>query len=274
MLAWGITRAESAPRDATTTNHADGTPSLDLRGALEIPATRVAELRDQALSETLERHVLQAALAVAPPAGAVDEYYERFSDRYVAPEAIEVWRILLGTEQQAKALLAEVKASATPQKTWSLAAREHSLDKATHFRKGYLGFVRADGSTDVPQVRVSPAIFAAARALEDGAMGEAPFREGEHWGLVWRRGFRKAERRTVERARDEITQQLALAAARTSLTDLLATLRTQHLTDYHPELVEGLARSPDPGFTVQRPSRQARPAAGDPTPRKTDWGER
>jgi hypothetical protein len=204
----------------------------------------------------------------------VDDYYRRFADRYVRPEAIEVWRILVGSEEQAKTLLSQVKASATPQKVWSLAAREHSLDKATHFRRGQLGFVRADGSTDVPQVRVSPAIFAAASALADGAYSQAAFREGEHWALIWRRGLRKEQRLTLEQAQPEIVQQLAVAAARTALTDLLSTLHAQHVTDYHPELLESLSAPQDAGFKVQKPPRQAHPADVSPTPRKTDWGER
>lgn len=244
------------------------------RAALQIPPERVAELRTRALSETLERALLRAAVANAPSSEAVNDYYSRFRDRYTAPDAVEVWRILVDSEEKAKTLLAQIKASPTPQKTWSMAAREHSADKATHFRKGHLGFVRADGSTDVPQVRVSPSIFAAASLLKDGAFSEAPFREGEHWALVWRRGFRKARVTTLDQARPEIVQQLSLAAARTTLTDLLASLRVQHLTDYHPELVESLPEAQDPGMNVQRAPRQAHPADGKPTPRKTDWGER
>lgn len=245
-----------------------------LRSVLELPVARVAELRDKALSETLERALLQTSLADVPLEQATVDYYKSFQDRFVRPEAISVWRILVGSEEQAKTLVAQIKASPTPQKTWSLAAREHSLDKATHFRKGYLGFVRADGSTDVPQVRVSPAVYAAASALVDGAYGEVPFREGEHWAVVWRRGSRKEERVSLERAQPEIAQQLSLAAARKGLATILTTLRAQHVTDYHPELLEALPSPPDVDFEVHKPPRHAHPAQGNPTPRQTDWGER
>lgn len=263
------TRADTAapvPNPVTTPDN--------VRIALQVPPRRVAELRDRALTEALQRHLLQEAAGAPPSEAAVKEYYERFRDRFVSPDAIEVWRILVDSEDLAKSLITRVKESPTPQKTWSLAAREHSVDKATHFRKGHLGFVRADGTTDVPQVRVSPSVFAAASKLEDGSFSAAPFREGERWGILWRRGVRKERGASLEQARPEIAQQLAVAAARSTLHDLLAKLRSEHVADFHPELVESLPSPAEEGIRVQRFPREPRPADGSPTPRKTDWGER
>lgn len=239
-----------------------------------IPKDRVAELRAKAHSETLERQLLEAALERPPSPERVSEYYQRFRDRFVKPDAVAVWRILVNTREQANTLLEQIQKSPAPQKAWSLAAREHSADKATHFRKGNLGYVRADGTTDVPQVRVSPVLFAAAIGLEDGAIAKTPVAEGQYWALIWRRGFRKEASVSIEAARPEITQQLALAAAREQLQTLLADLRTQRLTEFHPELLESLPAPSVTNLSVQHPARQARPADAPPTPRKTDWGDR
>src|SRR5690606_15182088 len=126
------------------------------------------------------------------------------------PAAIALWRLLVPTEQQAKELAARVQKSPEPIRAWSNIVREHSLDKATHFRKGSLGYVWPDGNTDVPQVRVSPALFAAATTLADGEFLPTPVKEGPNWALVWRRGSRAARGLSLEQARPQIVQQLAV----------------------------------------------------------------
>lgn len=282
-LAWlgssASLRADPSPVATSSvepsTRPAPSAPPIgDIGVALLIPKERAAQLRDRALSETLERQLLEAALEHPASTEQVSSYYQRFRDRFVKPEAISVWRILVNTREQALGLLDQIQNSPTPQKTWSLIAREHSADKATHFRKGNLGFVRADGTTDVPQVRVSPSVFGAAIGLEDGAIGKTPFAEGQYWSLVWRRGFRKEQAASVEQARPEISGQLALAAAREQLQTLLGELRRQHLSEFHPELLESLPAPASAGMPVPHPARQAHPADANPTPRKTDWGDR
>lgn len=274
--------AQSVPtHDATPTSVAKppgaaaAAPASDAVAiALRVPVVRTAELRARTLSETLERTLLQQELDQPSNTEQVTQYYHQFVDRFVAPEAIDVWRLLVGTEAQAKALLAQLEASKTPQKTWSQLCREHSLDKATHFRKGSLGFVRANGTTDVPQVRVSPAIFAAAKLLKDGSFSPSPIKEGDNWALIWRRAFRPEARTSIEQARPEIEQQLALSRARAGLERLLGELRAAHLQEYHPELVESIPFPTDEGLPVPRRQRRPHPADRSPTPRKTDWGER
>lgn len=258
----------------TARDDASSAPSEAVKQAVQISAPRVKELRDRVLGETLERDLLQATLGAPFSTDEIKSYYEKYLDRFVQPPAIDVWRILVGTETHAKELLARVEQSETPQKTWSLLAREHSIDKATHFRKGHLGFVRADGSTDVPQVRVSPSVYAAAVTLDNGAFTRTPVREGENWALVWRRGSRPEVSVTLDQAKGEIVQQLALAKARALLAQTLADLRRTHLSEHHPELVEAIPMTPDATISVPRRPWQPHPADGQPRPQKTDWGER
>ncbi len=248
--------------------------NTDVVSVVKAAISRTQELRDRALSETLERELLQLALSTPSSDEEVNSYYTAYLDRFVKPEAIEVWRILVGTEEQAAALLARVKNSEAPQKTWSLIAREHSLDSATHFRRGYLGFVRADGTTDVPQVRVSPAVHAAAKLLANNEYTDTPVREGDNWALIWRRGYRAEERTTLAQARPEIEPQLGLAKARIQLNELITALKAKYSSDYHPELLEALPNPSEAAITAPRQLLQAHPADGQPTPRKTDWGER
>lgn len=261
--------------NAATSSTSDSTaPSRNVEQALHIDAVRVKELRDRVLSETLERDLLKATLGAPVSSEDVKAYYDKYIDRFVQPPAIDVWRILVGTETQAKELLTRIEQSDTPQKTWSLLAREHSIDKATHFRKGHLGFVRADGSTDVPQVRVSPSVYATASKLEDGAYTRAPVREGDNWALIWRRAARVEMGKTLDQAKTEIVQQLALAKARGLLAATLTELRRAHLSEVHPELVDAIPMNPDAQVTVPRRAWQPHAADARPAPRKTDWGER
>lgn len=267
-------RGEVDDRNPTQPPTSNVVVSETVREALRVPDVRVRELRDRALSEALERQLLTAALESPFETQELRDYYDKFLDRYVKPESIEVWRILVGSEQQAKELLSRIQQSETPTKTWSAVAREHSLDKATHFRKGHLGFVRADGFTDVPQVRVSPAVYAAAKQLKDGAYTREPVREGDNWALIWRRGTRSEERTTFERAKPEIIQQLGLARARAQLAELLAKLREIQVTEHHPDAVDALPIAPEERNVVPRRPFPSHPADASPAPRVTDWGDR
>jgi hypothetical protein len=231
-------------------------------------------LRVLALNQALETQLLSQAAAAVSDA-QVSAYYERHRVHFQKPEAISLWRLLLPTESRAKELLTKIRTSADPARTWASLVREYSLDKATHFRRGALGFVWADGNTDVPQVRVSPGLYAAAKGLADGELCHAPIKEGDNWALIWRRDTRPAVGRSLSHARDAIRQQLSLAAARDLHNKLTQELRAQHLTEYHPEHVDHYLSPPElPSQIPPKAPLVPQPALASPVPRVTDFGER
>jgi len=61
-------------------------------------------------------------------------------------------------KQLAKRIIAESQGAGGPAR-WRNFARDNSLDAATKLRDGDLGFVRPDGSTETPQLRVDPLAF-------------------------------------------------------------------------------------------------------------------
>lgn len=269
-MGWGLL----AVRSAESAPGASETPT-SLSDVLRVPTVRVTELRNLALSRALERQTLRDVMnGPGPSPEESAAYVNKFRDRFVSPEAIDVWRILVGTEERAKQLIEQLQKSDAPQKTWSHLAREYSLDKATHFRRGHLGFVREDGSTDVPQVRVSRAIFASAKQLADGAYTGTPVAEGENWAIIWRRGHRAEQRLSEEETRRQVQQQLGVSKARIATREWLQSQRAARLQDYHPELLEALPTLTDRGVAVAKPPHAQVAAEGDPRPKKTDWGER
>lgn len=231
-------------------------------------------LRVLALNQALERELLQEA-EHAISDEAVRNHYARYKDYFFKPQAIELWRLLVPTEDQAKTLLGTLQQSKDPMRTWSSLVREHSIDKATHFRRGSLGYVWPDGNTDVPQVRVSPALFAAAATLKDGELAPAPVKEGNNWALVWRRDTRAPAGKTLDEARVEVRQQLQIAHARRTYQQLVERLRNAHLREFHPERLEGF-NPPPPANAEALPNKAyvARPADRSPVPRQTQLGER
>lgn len=235
--------------------------------------TKAQSLRSQALNQALEQQLLQQAEQAISP-GAVSAHYERYREYFKQPEAIALWRLLAGSEAQAKDLLDKILKSADRAKTWTALVREHSLDKATHFRRGSLGYVWPDGNTDVPQVRVASVLYEAAQALKDGELMAQPVREGQHWAIIWRRDSRKAKGQSLEQAQAQIRQQLTLAQARSAHHALVQDLRSKHLSEYHPEALDSFTPSPEAPVEAHRTPVVARPAAKSPVPHQTDRGER
>jgi len=186
--------------------------------------------------------------------------------------ALELYRILVRTEGEARALIAEL---ATPNLTrFGQLARRASIDGATSMRSGYLGWVAADGQTDVPELRVAPELFRAAETAADGTLLGQPVREGDAFALVWRRASRPARAAATAPLEQRRTAQLAEERRAETERALLEALRREHLTDHHPERLAGF----EPAFSESghRTPTRAAPDLVAPwlTPVPTDRGLR
>lgn len=236
------------------------------------------ELRLEARSEVAHRveHILRAALVDAlardltraqPVTEAeIARYYTMHQEHFVTPKRVRIWRILVPDEARARALLAAVRGVSGPQR-WSELARGESLDKATAMRKGDLGFVQADGRTEVPQVRVAPELYAAADRVRDGELVPEPIREGDHFALVWRRGTRAGREIGLVEATPQIREVLAREQLRKAVERLTADLRTRHVRPGDAAAVEALASLPIPDALSLPPTvLSARAASRAPAP--------
>ncbi len=231
------------------------------------------ELRDtlhyelvQALGDALREEL--TAQGVASDA-AVRDYYERHRAAYESSERIRIWRIVVRDEAAAREILTKASGEQGVKK-WTELARDKSEDKATHLRDGDLGFVRADGSTDVPELRVDPALFVAAAKVRDGELVPEPLREGERWAVVWRRGTLPAMKRPLEAEAGAIRQTLLRTKLEETVERLAADLRKRHVqaVAYEPldsvdeQAFGDVAARSRPSVLPRHPAR-AQPVKGD-----------
>lgn len=223
-------------------------------------ALRVALLEDVRAQLGLEKGI---------PEADVKAYYQANIDRFLSPERVSLWRILVDTELDAKAILGELGPTPDP-KRWSDLARERSVDKSTHLRGGNLGFIQPDGTTTQAGVRVEPSLLAAAKAVEDGALVPEPVREGGRWAVVWKRQTMRAVERPLELEERAIRGEITDTKIREALTVLVEKLRKELVSEKHPELLDSLSignegeieRARRPGV-LPRSKRPARPGVTD-----------
>lgn len=225
--------------------------------------------KNQRLAGALLASLMQDALAHVSDADLA-RYHAEHADEFTTPRSIELWRLLAPDEPSARALLE--RARSLDPSGWSQLVREHSLDPATRMRSGSLGFVRADGSTDRPELRVAPELFAAAAGVADGQLVPTPVREGERFAVVWRRQSRAAASVPLLAARESIRGLIAEQRVADASARLLAELRAR-VTQYQPELLDGLSRE-EPPLTPRREPPGVGVRSVDPRPQPSERGLR
>ena len=218
-----------------------GAAEARARGLDKRPRTadRLRELYGRAMDVELSRETAQKQ----PVTDAdVQQYFEQHRDRFETPRRIRIWRIQVGDAALAKKIIAESRGAGGPER-WRNFAREHSLDTATKFRDGDLGFVRADGSTETPRVRVDPALFAAVDKLTDGEIVPEPLPLGGGFAVGWRRGSLPPITRSVAQEKPAIVTLLTRQRLEEARKALLTELRKKSLTVFDAQLLETLPDS-------------------------------
>ena len=229
----------------------------ELRGAAEARARgldkrpRTADRVRELYSRAMDAQLARDTAAQQPVSEAdVQKYFDEHRERFETPRRIRIWRILVNDEELAKKIIAESQGAPGPAK-WRNFARDNSLDAATKFRDGDLGFVRADGSTDTPQLRVDPALFAAVDKLIDGQISPEPLKVQAGIAVVWRRGSLPPITRTVAQEGTAITTLLTRERLELARRNLLVELRKKSLKAFDTQLLEAL---PDATFAPTEPS--------------------
>jgi len=226
---------------------------------------RVRGVHRAALVADVRREVGQSAVTEED----VKAYYSANLDKFVAPKKVAIFRILVSTEADAKALIAELGTTPDPKK-FAQAARDKSLDKESAMRGGNLGFVQPNGETGQRGQKVDVALLKATETISDGELSPEPVKEGKGFAVVWKRQTMRSVTRPIEGERSGIRQLLAQERMQGAMTKLLESLRGG--VEQHVEIVDVLTidaqgdmqRAMRPG-TLPRSKRNARPQP-DSTP--------
>jgi hypothetical protein len=228
---------------------------------------------DEALAQSLLAELRREVASSIVRDDEIAAYYERQRRHYETPEGILLWRILVASEAEARELIRALSVPTTA--AFRKLARERSLDQPTAMRGGSLGYVEADGQTHMPEVRVAPVLYAAARAVHDGELVPQPVPEGTAFAVIWRRGSRPLQRPAPADVSVAIREALLEARFGARRQTLLSSLRAAALGTYRPELLAGF----DP--PIPSDGRERRLPSGTPPlrsvellPRETDRGLR
>ncbi len=176
---------------------------------------------------------------------AVREYYDQHRDRYASQSWLKLWQIVLPSRKDAEDVLKEIHDDKDwdkdPVGKWEELAKRRSIDKTTSMKKGQIGFVLPDGTTPQRQVRVAPALYAAAAAIEDGQIAPQPVQDGGEWVIVSRRGTMNTPERPLDMEEPTIRKLLAKQQVQKRLDKILDGLRKQYVSEMHPERIGDVA---------------------------------
>lgn len=257
----------------------------ELQGAAEARARgldkkpRTADRLQQLYARAMDAELARETAEQKPVTDAeVLQYFEQHRERFETPRRVRIWRIVVSDEALAKKIIAESQGAGGPAR-WSNFAREHSLDAATKLRDGDLGFVRPDGSTETPRVRVDPALFAAVEKLADGQIVPEPVKGTTGLAVLWRRGSLPAITRTVAEETPAIRTLLTRERLENARKSLLEELRKKSLSGFDSQLLEtlpdGMFAPPEASGRSLPPLPSAVPApAGAQTPKAGERGTR
>ena len=188
----------------------------------------------------------------AIPTDDVRKYYEANRSRYEGPERVNLWRILCKSRDEALSVLAEAKRDLTIPHFQAL-ARDHSIDKATSFRGGNLGFLAPDGASNEAGLKVDPALVRAASGVRDGDLVPEPVPESAGFAVVWRRVTVPATHRSLDDVAAQIRTTLFRERSEAAEKQLIDDLRKKNLSHYDPEPLK-IIEFPfvDAGFSLPR----------------------
>lgn len=167
----------------------------------------------------------------------VKKYYADHRERFDAPERINVWRILCKTKADAEKVLADAKRDLTIPK-WNDLAREQSVDKATNFRGGNLGFLGPDGKSNEAGLKIDVAVVKAAATVKDGELAPAPVPEGSEYAVVWRRTTVPALHRPFEEVSAQIRSTMYRERTEAAEKKLIEDLRAKYVRNVNADLLK------------------------------------
>jgi peptidyl-prolyl cis-trans isomerase C len=197
------------------------------------------------------------------PAEDVKKYYEEHLAEFVRPALRRASQLLVATEAEAKAVLAEAKAA--DMRAFRELTRNKSTDQETRLRGGDLRYFDDTGKVhDETAPAVDPALAKAAFALKTVGDTSAPIKTERGFVIVRLTGLRDAHAETLEQADETIRARLARDRRQAGIDALLQKLRAELKPEVHPELVDAIKLDSH----AVMPTAPARPQAAPVAPQK------
>lgn len=172
----------------------------------------------------------------------VATYFDENKESLGQPESVRVSHILVETEDEAKALLAELNDGAD----FAEVAKGKSIDTASAVQGGSVGFIERDSPITEP-------FKTAAFALAAGEISE-PIESEFGWHLIKVDERLEAEEATLDSSRDHIREILVQQKSR-SVSEIVAELRESATIDVQWSRYEAFAGGPE--ATEQQPQTKA-----------------
>jgi len=225
-------------------------PAMRARQAEQLKRYLLIKLRDETI----------AASKIGPE--EIAAFYADNATKYKSPALVMVWRILVGSRDQAMRIIRELGREPLA-KDFDAIAKQHSQDKTTGLRGGNLGYLTEEGVSSDGKTQVSPDLVKAAMTVRDGEIVGQPVPEGSGFAVVWRRGSMPAQSRSLADEAQNIKRTLEEYRVRAAEETLIEKLRNEHASILVPngtQLIEikggGELGQPDkPGRIVRRPGK-------------------
>ena len=192
----------------------------ELNSALQYYGLTMDAFREETALNLLLRKIAHSQIEIGE--GDTEEYYEANKERFSIPTEVEARHILVETEEEANALIAQLEDGAD----FAELAKEHSLDKANKDSGGNLGYFTKDDMV--------AELSAAAFALAVGERSQ-PVKTSYGYHIIEVLNRKEGRARSYGEVKDEVREALLEEKTYEFTSELLARLRAEAKIKYNVE---------------------------------------
>jgi peptidyl-prolyl cis-trans isomerase C len=222
-----------------------------------------------AIENMIERELAVDPASIEPD--AVAKELERHREDYTRPEMRRASHINLASEQEARALIAELKG--VTREAFAKQASARSEDARTRRQGGELGYFDREGRTGAKDgvTVVAPELVSVAFELKrEGQLHPAPIPHGGGYSVLMLTGRMAPIEARLSKVEPMLREQLAAARTVEAQQALLDRLREEVRPEVHAELLSAVALDPAPlpdrphGFPAAPPDPRMPPSYVEP----------
>lgn len=194
----------------------------ELNSALQYYGLTMDAFREETALNLLLRKIAHSQIEIGE--GDTEEYYEANKERFSIPTEVEARHILVETEEEANALIAQLEDGAD----FAALAKEHSLDTANKDSGGNLGYFTKNDMVMVAEF--SAAAF-------DLAVGERsqPVKTSYGYHIIEVLNRKEGRERSYDEVKDEVREALLEEKTYEFTSELLVKLRAEANIKYSEE---------------------------------------